>query len=166
MNKGKLDVVKLEMVRINIDILGISKLKWMRMGKFNSHEHYIYYCVQQSHRRNRIALIISQKIQNTVLGYNLKNDRMILVCLQGKPFNIRVIQVHAPITDSEEVEADQFCENLEDLLVLTPNKDVLFIRDWIAKEGSQDMPGVTGKFGLGEQNEAGKTLTDSAKRMY
>ena len=75
-------------------------------------------------------------------------------------------QVHAPITDSEEVEADQFCENLEDLLVLTPNKDVLFIRDWIAKEGSQDMPGVTGKFGLGEQNEAGKTLTDSAKRTH
>ena len=147
-------------------ILGINKLKWMGMREFNSDSHCIFSWGPESHRRNRIALIISQKIQNTVLGYNLKNDRMILVCLQGKPFNIRVIQVHAPITDSEEVEADQFCENLEDLLVLTPNKDVLFIRDWIAKEGSQDMPGVTGKFGLGEQNEAGKTLTDSAKRMY
>ena len=85
------------------------------MGKFNSHDHYIYYCGQQSHRRNRIALIINKIVQNTVLGYNLKNDRMILVRLQGKPFNIRVIQVYAPITDSEEAEADQFYENLEDL---------------------------------------------------
>ena len=130
------------------------------MGKFNSHDHYIYYCGQQSHRRNRIALIINKIVQNTVLGYNLKNDRMILVRLQGKPFNIRVIQVYAPITDSEEAEVDQFYENLEDLLVLTPKKDVLFIRDWNAKEESQDIPGATGKFGLGQENEAGKTLTE------
>ena len=136
------------------------------MGKFNSHDHYIYYCGQQSHRRNRIALIINKIVQNTVLGYNLKNDRMILVRLQGKPFNIRVIQVYAPITDSEEAEADQFYENLEDLLVLTPKKDVLFIiGDWNAKVESQEIPGVTGKFGLGKQNEAGQRLTDSVKRM-
>ena len=99
------------MVRINIDILGIYELKWTGMGKFNLDDHYIYYCGQESHGRNGVALIINKRVQNTVLGCNLKNDRMILVHFQGKPFNIIVIQVCAPTTGAEEAEVDQFCED-------------------------------------------------------
>ena len=102
-----------------------------------------------------------------VPGCNLKNDRMNSVRFQGKPFNIRVIQVYVPATKAKEAEVDQFYEDLEDLLELTPKKDVLFIiGDWNANIESQEIPGVTGKFGLREQNEAGQRLTDSAKRMY
>ena len=106
------DVVKPEMVRINIDILGISELKWIGMEEFNSCDHYIYYCGQESHRRNGVALIINKRVRNAVLGCNLKNDRMISVHFQGKPFNITVIQVYAPTTSAEEAEADQFYEEL------------------------------------------------------
>ena len=91
MNQGKLEVVKQEMARLNIDILGISDLKWTGMGEFNSDDHYIYYCGQESFRRNEVALILNKRAQNAVLGYNLKNDRMISICFQGKPFNITVI---------------------------------------------------------------------------
>ena len=108
MNQGKLDVVKQEMVRINIDILGISELKWTGIDKFNSNDHYIYYCGQESDKRNGVALIINKKVQNTVLLCNLRNDRMILVHSEGKPFNITVIQVYAPTTGAEEAEVDQF----------------------------------------------------------
>ena len=94
MNQGKLEVVKQEVARVNIDILGISKLKWTGMGKFNSDNHYIYYCRQESLRRNGLAIIVSKRVQNAVLGCNLKNDRMISVCFQGKAFNITVIQVY------------------------------------------------------------------------
>ena len=96
MNQGKLEVVKQEMARVNIDILGLSELKWTRMGEFKSDDHYIYYCGQESLRRNRISLIVNKRVQNAVLLCNLKNDRMISVCFQGKPFNITVIQVYAP----------------------------------------------------------------------
>ena len=96
LNQGKLEVVKQEMVRVNVDIVGISKLKWTRMGKFNSDDHYIYYCGQESLRRNGVALIVSKRAQNAVPGCNLKNIRMISVCFQGKPFNITAIQVCAP----------------------------------------------------------------------
>ena len=102
MNQGKLHMVKQEMVRINIDTLGISELKWMGMGEFNSDDHYIYYYGQESHRRNGVALIINKRVWNVVLGCNLKNDWMISFCFQGKPFNITVIQVYAPSTDSKE----------------------------------------------------------------
>ena len=95
-NQGKLEVVKQEMARVNIDILGISKLKWTGMGEFNSDNHYIYYCEQESLRRNGIAIMVNKRVQNALLGYNLKNDRMISVHFQGKPFNITVIQVNAP----------------------------------------------------------------------
>ena len=101
MNQGKLEVVKQEMARVNIDILGISELKWTGMDKFNSDDHYIYYCRQESLRRNRVAMMVNRRVQNAVLGYNLKNDRMISVCLQGKPFNITVIQVYAPNSNAE-----------------------------------------------------------------
>ena len=100
--------------------------------------------------------MVNRRVQNAVLGCNLKNDRMISVHLQGKPLNITVVQVYAPTSNAEEAEVEQFYEGLQDLLELTPEKDVLFvIGDWNAKVGSQETPGVTGKFGLGMQNEAG-----------
>ena len=127
------------------------------MGKCNSDDHYIYYCGQESHRRNGVALIV-KRVQNAVLGCNLKNNRMISVCFQGKPFNITVIQVYTPISNAEEDEVEWFYEDLQDLLELTPKKDVLFIiEDWNAKVGSQEIPEITGKFGLGVQNEAGQS---------
>ena len=159
MNQGKLEVVKQEMARVNINILGISGLKWTGMGESNSDDHYIYYCGQESLRRNGVAIIVNKRVWNSVLGCNLKNDRMISVCFQGKPFNITVIQVYAPTSNTEE--AEQFYEDLQDLLELTPKKDVLFIvRDWNAKVGSQKIPGVTGKFGIGVQSEAGQRLKE------
>ena len=120
------------------------------MGEFNSDDHYIYYCGQESLRRNGVAIMVNKRVQNAVLGCNLKNDRMISVRLQGKPFNITVIQVYAPTNNAEEAELEQFHEELQDLLELTPQKDVLFITgDWNAKVGSQETPGITGRFGLG-----------------
>ena len=127
MNQGKLDVVKREMTRVNIDILGISKLKWMEMGKFNPDHYHIYYCGQESLRRNAVALTVNKRVQNAVLGCNLKNDRMISVHFQGKPFNITVIQVYASTTNVEEVEGKWFYEHLQDLLELTPKTDVLLM---------------------------------------
>ena len=115
------------MARVNIDILGISELKWTGMGEFNSDDHYIYYCGQESLRRNGIALIVNKRVQNTALGCSTQNNRMISVLLQGKPFNITVIQIYAPTTNDEEAEVEQFYEDLKDLLELTPKKDVVFI---------------------------------------
>ena len=111
--------------------------------------------------------MVDNRVQNAVLGCNLKNDRMISICFQGKPFNITVIQVYAPTSNAEEAEVEQFYEDLQDLLELTPKKDVLFITgDWNAKAGSQETPGVTGKFGVGIRNEAGQRLIDFTKRMH
>ena len=128
MNQGKLEVVKQEMARVNFDILGISELKWTGMGEFNSDDHYIYYCRQESLRRNGVAIMVNKRVRNAVLGCNLKNDRMISVHFQGKPFNITVIQVYAPTSNAEEAEVERFYEDLQDLLELTPRKDVLFIK--------------------------------------
>ena len=137
MNQGKLEVVKQEIARVNIDILGISELKWTQMAKFNSDDRYIYYCGQELLRRNEVALIVNRRVRNVVLGYNLKNDRVISVCSQGKSFNITVIQVYAPTSNAEEAEIKCFYEDVQDLLELTPKKDVLFvIGDWNAKVGS------------------------------
>ena len=127
MNQGKLEVVKQEMARVNISILGISKLKWTGMGDFNSDDHYIYYGGQESLRRNGVTLIVNKRVQNAVFGCNLKNDRMISLHFQGKPFNITVIQVYALTCNAEEAEVEWFYEDLQDLLELTPKKDVLFI---------------------------------------
>ena len=104
MNQGKLEVVKQEMTRVNIDILGISELKWIGKGEFNSDDHYIYYCQQESLRRNGVAIIVNKRVQKAVLGCNLKNDRMISIHFQDKEFNIRVIQVYAPTSNAEEAE--------------------------------------------------------------
>ena len=131
------------------------------MGEFNSDDHCIYYCRQESLRRNGVAIMVNKRVQNGVLGYNLKNNRMISVRFQGKPFNITVIQVYAPNNNPEEAEVERFYEDLQDLLELTPKKDVLFIiGDWNAKVESQETPGLTGKFGLGIWNEAGQRLIE------
>ena len=134
MNQGKLEVVKQEMARVNVNILGISELKWTGMGEFNSDDHYTYYCGQESHRRNGVAIMVNKRFRNAVLECNLKTDRMISVCFQGKPFNITVIQVYAPTSNAEEAEVERVSEDLQDLLELTPKKDVLFIiGDWNCK---------------------------------
>ena len=149
MNQGKLEVVKQEMARVDVDILGISELKCTGMGEVNSDDHYIYYCGQESLRRNGVPIIVSKRVRNAVLGCSFKNDRMISVCFQGKPLNITVIQAHAPTSNTDEAEVEWFYVDLQDLLELTPKKDVLFIiGDWNAKVGSQETPGVTGKFEL------------------
>ena len=111
MNQGKLEVVKQGMARVNVDILGISELKWTGVGEFNSDDHYIYYCGQESLRGNGVAIMVNKRVQNAVLGCNLRNDRMISVRLQGKPFNIIVIQVYAPTSNTEEAEDEQFYED-------------------------------------------------------
>ena len=161
MSQDKLEMVKQEMARINIDIIEISKPKWTGMGEFNSDDHYIYYCGQESLRRNGVAIMVNQRVRNAVLGCNLKNDRMISVPLQGKPFHITVIQGYAPTSNAEEAEVEQFYEDLQEFLELTPKKDVLFILgDWTAKVESQETHGVTGKFGLGIWNEAGQRLIE------
>ena len=124
MNQGKLEVVTQEMARVTI--LGISELRWTAMGEFNSDDHYIYYCGQESLRRNAVAIIVnnSPKCSTWMHSQKRQND---LCWFPGKPFNITVIQVYAPTSNAEEAEVEQFCEDLQDLLELTPKKDVLFI---------------------------------------
>ena len=119
MNQGKLEVVKQEMEGMNINTLGIGELKWTGMGEFNSDNHYIYYCEQESHKINGVALIVNNRVWNAVLGCNLKNDRMVSVCFQDKPFNITVLQVYAPTSNAEEAEMKLFYEELQDTLELT-----------------------------------------------
>ena len=129
------------------------------MGEFNSDDHYIYYCGQEPLRRNGVAIIVNKRDRNAVLGYNLKTDRMISVHFQDRPFNIMVIQVYSLTSNAEEAEVEWFYEDIQELLELTPPKDVLFIiGDWNAKVESQETPGVIRKFGLGVQNEAGQRL--------
>ena len=122
MNQGKLEAVKQEMARVNTDILKISEIKWTGMHEFNSDDHYIYYCGQESLGINGVALIVNKRVQNAVLGCDLRNNRMISVHFQGKPFNITVIQAYAPTSSAEEAEVEWFYEDLQDLLELTPQK--------------------------------------------
>ena len=126
MNQGKLVVVKEEMAGVNVDILGISKLKWTGMGEFNSDDYYIYYSGQESLRRNGVAIIVNKRVRNAVHGCSLKNNRMISVRFQGKPFNIMVIQVYALTGNAEEAEVEWFYQDLQDLLELMPPKRCLF----------------------------------------
>ena len=131
------------------------------MGEFNSDDHYIYYCGQESLRRNGVAIMVNKRVQNAVLGCNLKNERMIAVHFQSNPFNIKVIQAYAPTSNAEGAQGERFYEDLQDLLELTPKKDVLFIIGyWNTKVGSQETPGVTGKFGLVVQIETGQRLIE------
>ena len=119
------------MARVNINILGISELKWTGMGEFNSDDHYIYYCGQESLRRSGVTIIVNKRVWIVVLGCNLKNDRIISVHFQGKPFNITVIQVYALTSNAKEAEVEWLCEDLQNLLELTPKKDVRFINLYI-----------------------------------
>ena len=172
MNQGKLEVVKQETARVNINILGISKLRWTGMGEFNSDNHYIYYCGQGFPRRNGVAIIVNKRVWNATLGYLEAISKMkewslfisisiLFIALKSKPFNSTIIQVYAPTSNTEEAEVERFYEDLQDLLELSLQKDVLFIiRGWNTKVGSQETPGETGKFGLGVQNEAGQRLTE------
>ena len=154
MNQGKLEVVKWEMSRVNINILGISEIKWTRMGEFNSDNHYNYHCGQESLRRKGVAIMVNKRVHNAVLGCNFKNDRMISVCFQDKPFSITVTQVYALTRNAEEAEVEWFYEDIKGLLELTPPKYVFFIiGDRNAKVGSQEIPGVRGKLGLGVQKQ-------------
>ena len=126
-------------------------------GEFNSDDHYIYYSGQESLRRNGVAIMVNKRVRNAVLGCNLKNNRMISVHFQGKPFNIMVIQVYAPISNAEETEVERFYEDLQDLVELTsPKRCPFHYRGLECKVGSQETPGVTGKFGPGIWNEAGQ----------
>ena len=146
MNQDKLDVVKQKMSRVNINILGVSELKWTGMGKFNSDDHYIYYCGQESLRRNGAGLLVNKRVQNAALGCSLINGWMISVRFQGKPFNITVILVYAPNTTAKDAEVDRFFEDVQDLLEIRRSlkkkerkkgNDVLFIiKYWNAKGGS------------------------------
>ena len=126
MNQGKLEVVKQEMARVDVNILGVSELKRTGMDEFNSDDCYIYYCGKESLRRNGVAIIVKKRVRNAVLGCNLKHDRMISVHFQGKPLNIRVIQVYAPTSSAEKAEVERFYEDLQDLLELTPKEDFFF----------------------------------------
>ena len=121
MNQGKLEVVRQEMARVNINILGMRELKWTGMGEFNSNDHYIYYCGQESLKRNGVAIMVNKSLKCST-QMQLKNNRMISVCFQGKPFNITVLQVYAPTSNTEEAEVEWFYEDLQDLLELTPQK--------------------------------------------
>ena len=156
-------MIKQKMTRIIINILGISELKWTGMGNFNSDDHYIYYCRQESLRRNGVAIMVNKRVQNAVLGCNLKNNRIISVHFQGKAFSIRVIQIYAPTSNAGEAELEWFHEDLQDLLELTPKKDALFIiGDWNAKVGCQEIPGVTRRVGLKykKKKKTGQRLTE------
>ena len=145
------------MARVNVDILGISELKWTGMGEFNSDDHYMYYSWQASLRRNGLAIMVNKRVQNAVAGCTLKNYRMISVCFQGKPFNITVIQVYAPTSNDEKAKVEWFYEDQQDLLELTPKKDALYvIVNRNAKLGSQETPGLTRKFGPENGMKQGK----------
>ena len=119
MNQGKLEVVKQEMARVNVDVLGISELKWTGMGEFNSDDHYIYYCGQESLRRNGVAIMVNKRVQNAVLGCNLKRQND-LCSFPRQTINITVVQLYAPTSNAEEAEVERFYEDLQDLLELTP----------------------------------------------
>ena len=149
MNQGILEVVKQEKERLNINTLGISELKWTGMGEFNSHDHYIYYCGQDSLRRNGVPIIVNKSPKCSTWMQSQKWQNSLSVHFQDKPFNITISQVYAPTSNAEEAEVEQCYEDLQDLLELTSKKDILFVTgNWNTKVGSQEIPGVTGKFGL------------------
>ena len=153
------------MTRVNVNILGISELKWTGMGEFNSDDHYIYYSGQESLRRNGVAIIVNKRVQNAVLGCNLKNDGMILCSCPRQTIQYHSNPSLCPTNNAEEAMFKRFYEDLQDLLELTPPKDALFIiGNWNTKIGNQEIPGVTGKFGLGIQKEAGQRLTEFCQK--
>ncbi|XP_047116217.1 craniofacial development protein 2-like [Schistocerca piceifrons] len=161
MYQGKLDIVKREMEKINIDILGTSEMRWTGMGEFASDGHMVYYSGHDNNRSNGVAFIVSDKVRKAVMGCKYKNDRMMSIRLQCQPLNITVIHVYAPTTDAEKEIIDQLYGDLQELLLSTPKKDIVFIvGDWNAKVGNEAVEGITGKYGLGTTNEAGQRLLE------
>jgi len=159
MNQGKLEMVKQDMARVNIDILEISELRWTGMGEFNSDDLYIYYCGQESLRRNGVAIIVNKSLKCSSWMQFQKNDRMISVRFQGKPFNIMAIQVYAPTNNAEE--AERFYEDLQDLLELTLKKISFFIiGDWNVKVGNQEIPYSNRQIWPWSTKKAGQGLTE------
>ena len=157
MNQGKLEVVKQDMARVNIDILGINELKWTGMGEFNSDDHYIYCYGQECLRRNGGAIIVNKRVHNAVHGCNLKNNRMISAHFQGKPFSTTVMQVYTPTSNTEEAEAEWFYEDFLELKQTNKKRCPFHYRGLEWK--SQEIPAVTGKFGFVVQNKACNRLT-------
>ena len=149
---------------MNVDILGIRELKWTGMGEFNSDDHYIYYYGQESFRRNGLAIMVNKSSKCSTWMQSQKQQNDLCSFPRQKPFNITVIQAYAPTSNAEEAEVEQFYEDLQHLLELTPKNVLFIIGDWNAKVGSQETPGVTGKFGIGVQNEVGQN--EFAKRMH
>ena len=161
MNQGKLDIVKLEMNRMEIDILGISELKWTGSGHFTSGNYEVYYSGNQEIKRNGVALILNKKVAKSVIGYVFKDDRIISFRIQGRPTNLTIIQIYAPTTEAEESTITKFYMGLQQILEDLPKNDaILIIGDWNAKVGEAEVPGVVGKYGLGKQNEAGEKLIE------
>ena len=168
MNQGKLE--EIGMTRVTINVLGISERKWTWMGEFNLDGHYIYYCGQESLRRNGAALIVNKRAWNAVLGCSLKKDRMVSVHFQGKPFNITVIRVYAATTNAKEAEVEWFYEDLQDLLELTPKKKKKWYpfhhRGLESKSRKSRDTWSHSKFGLGGHNEAGQRLTEFCQEKH
>src|SRR5215467_2817125 len=164
MTEGKLDVVKNKMERMDIDILGISELRWKGFGHFTSDNHVVYYAGNESRRKNGVAFIVTKRLAKSVMKYHIVSDRIISIRLLGKPVNITVIQIYAPTTDAEEEDVDIFYDQLQAEIDKTCNQDLLLITgDWNAKVGNQEDEYVVGKFGLGERNEAGERLIEFCK---
>ena len=152
MNQSKLEMVKQETARVNIDFLGIRELKWTGLGKFHSDDHYIYYCGQESLRRNGVTLIVNKRVKHRTWVQSQKCQIDLIHC-QGTQFSITVIKIYAPTRNAEKAEVEWFSEDLKNLLELTPKKKMCFSSgDWNAKVGNQEIPGVTDKLGLGIQN--------------
>lgn len=161
MSLGKLEIVKREMTRCEIDILGVSELKWNGMGHFNSTDHSVYFCGNEKGGRNGVGIICSSEISRCVLGYNPVSDRIISIRIQGKPINISIIMVYAPTSAAEIEELEDFYDKVQEVLDEIPKGDILYILgDWNAKVGKQPTQSVTGEFGLGERNDRGEYLID------
>ena len=163
LNNGNLEVVKREMEKT--DVLGISEMKWTGMGQCTSDEHDIYYCGQETLKRNGVAFICNNKLRRCVMGFNPVNDRIATIRIQCKPIHITVVQVYAPISSSEEEDIEAFYETVQYVIDQTPRVDSLYIiGDWNAKVGKYISNGITGNFGLGERNERGDQLVEFGSR--
>jgi exonuclease III len=161
MTVGKLEVIKKEMVRLSVDVLGISELKWKGTGNFPSDSHQVFFSGSEGTKKNGVAIITTHKAAQTVIGFNPLNERLLAIRFRGKPIHMTVIQVYAPTTTAKDSEVNEFYEGLQYLVDITPKGDTLVIMgDFNAKVGDKTLAGITGKFGLGEENEAGLRLKD------
>ena len=165
MNQRKLDIMKREMERTGVEIMGISEMRWTGMGHFMSDDYEVYYCGQDTLRRNGVAFICTDEMRRCVMGFNLLSDRIATIRLQCKPVNMTVLQVYAPTSTAEEGDMEDFYEKVQHVVDEIPRGDVLYvIGDWNAKVGQDETNGTTGRFGLGERNERGDQLVEFCSR--